>query len=412
MASARSTLLTVMLVSFMSTAGIALPYPVLAPYFLGAGDPALTGFLGIPPKLLLGILLAVYPLGILAGNSFLGALSDHYGRRRVLVTSLCLAAFGYLATAGAVLLGNFPLLVLARLLTGLCEGNDAIARAVALDLHPAVSRSRALSLVMAATHTGWLAGPLAGGYLMDFGMAAVFGLTGIALVGCALFATLALAADAVAPADAEPRPPLLEAAQRLNSLQLWRQPPIRALLVFHLLYTLGVNACYEFYPLWLVEHFGSDSRRIGWLTVYMTGAMILTSSFLLTRLRAHVGALALVRTSAALFALLLTALVFAPEALIPLLFAGLGMLLAINGSSFPEYMAERFHAEGAGRIMGLVSTNFYAANVLIAIVGSVIALVGSEWSLLTGAVLCACAVVWLLVVAPPHLPVRPAELAP
>ncbi|MFZ1832286.1 MAG: MFS transporter, partial [Pseudomonadales bacterium] len=122
MASARSTLITVMLVSFMSTAGVALPFPVLAPYFLADEPGALSGFLGLPPKLLLGILLAVYPLGILIGSSFLGALSDHFGRKRVLVASLCLAALGYLLTAAAVLIESFPLFALARLLTGLCEG--------------------------------------------------------------------------------------------------------------------------------------------------------------------------------------------------------------------------------------------------------------------------------------------------
>src|SRR5262245_18583076 len=134
MATPRSTLITVMMVSFMATAGVALPYPVLAPYFLGGqGNPALTAFMGLHPKLLLGVLLAVYPLGILIGSCFLGALSDHFGRKRVLVVSLALGVVGYGLTAAAVALASFPLLALARLLTGLCEGNDAVARAIALD---------------------------------------------------------------------------------------------------------------------------------------------------------------------------------------------------------------------------------------------------------------------------------------
>jgi MFS family permease len=73
----------------------ALPFPMLAPYFLSAGgDPGLVAFLGIHPKLLLGMLLAVYPLGILVGSSFLGAFSDHFGRKRVLVVTLCLGGAG------------------------------------------------------------------------------------------------------------------------------------------------------------------------------------------------------------------------------------------------------------------------------------------------------------------------------
>ena len=392
-----------MLVSFMSTAGVALPYPVLAPFFLRPDAGGLTAFAGVPPKLLLGVLLAVYPLGILVGNSFLGVISDHLGRRRVLIVSLCCAAFGYLATAGAVLLGSFPLMALARFATGLFEGNDAIARAIALDLHPAIDRTRALSLSNAAMHTGWLAGPLAGGFLMAFGVAAVFAFAGAALFACAAVAAVALIETTPRTAAAVN---LAATAQRLNSLLLWREPPIRALLVYHLLYTLGLNACYEFYPVWLVESFGSNSRQIGVLTVYMTGAMVVTGVFAVTRLRERVDALTVVRGSAAAFAVMLLLLVRVPASLVPLLFAGLGAMIALNNSSFPDYMTERFAAAGTGRVVGLISTNFYAANVVIAIVGSTLALLGSAWSLLLGAALCGLAVAWLLYVAPPHLPVR------
>jgi MFS family permease len=410
MASPRATLATVMLVSFMSTAGIALPYPVLAPYFLGgAGDPALTAFLGIDPKLLLGLLLAVYPLGILIGSSFLGALSDHYGRKRVLVLSLVCGAIGYFLTAAAVLEASFPLLVLARFVTGLCEGNDAIARAVALDLHPRISRTRALSLMFSTTYVGWLAGPLAGGYLMAFGMGTVFGLAGVALIVCALVVAAALAETGNA-LPAHERPRLLEAARSTNSLHLWRDPAIRTLLVFHLLFTLGLNACYEFYPLWLVEHLHYDSRQIAWITVYMTAAMTFTSVFLITRLRARFASLSIVKFATAVFALLLGALGWTPEVLVPLSFVAFGMVISMNSGCFPEYMAERFHAEGSGRIMGLLITNFCFGNMLIALAGSLIALAGTHWTLLFGAGLAAVAVAWLQRV-PSHAPARQAQPA-
>ena len=52
MASPRATLYAVMLVSLLGTAGIALPYPVLSPFFLdGTHENGLTTFLGLDPKL-------------------------------------------------------------------------------------------------------------------------------------------------------------------------------------------------------------------------------------------------------------------------------------------------------------------------------------------------------------------------
>ena len=59
---AVKALLTMMLVVLLSCAGIALPYPILAPLFLNEVS-SLTTFAGIPPKLLLGLILAIYPLG-------------------------------------------------------------------------------------------------------------------------------------------------------------------------------------------------------------------------------------------------------------------------------------------------------------------------------------------------------------
>jgi len=394
-ASPRAALFTVMLVSFLATAGVALPFPMLAPYFLSAGgDPGLVAFLGIHPKLLLGMLLAVYPLGILAGSSFLGAFSDHFGRKRVLVVTLCLGGAGYAATAWAVVAGNYPMFLLARFLTGVCEGNDAVARSIALDLHPHISRSQAISMVFAATYAGWLAGPLIGGYLMFLGMGMVFLLAGAALLLCAAVAHVTLADTAAAQASLTVSA-LLRAAGTHNSLHLWREPPIRQMLIFHLLYTLGLNACYEFYPVWLVEYFGSDPREIAWLTVFMTAAMIFNSAFVVTRLRAHVGSLALLNVATAAFAITLGLLVLTPRPLVPLVFAVLGALISLNNTSFPEYMVERFTEEGSGRVMGLISTNFYVANVGMAVFGSLLALAGSRWSLLAGSLLCTAAWLWL-----------------
>ena len=411
MASARSTLVTVMLVSFLATAGVALPFPMLAPYFLaGDGDPQLVAFLGIHPKLLLGALLAVYPLGILLGSSFLGALSDHFGRKRVLVVTLCLGGVGYAATAAAVAAGSFPFFLLARFLTGVCEGNDAVARTIALDLHPQISRSQAIAMVFAATYAGWLTGPLIGGYLMFLGMGTVFLLAGAALLFCAVVAYFTLL-DTAQPRSKATALSLWRTANTHNSLHLWRDAPIRQMLIFHLLYTFGLNACYEFYPVWLVEYFGSGPQEIAWLTVFMTAAMILNSAFVVTRLRSRFGSVALLNVGTASFAVLLGLLVLTPLPLVPLAFAALGAIISLNNTSFPEYMIERFTEEGSGRVMGLISTNFYVANVGVAVFGSVLALAGSRWSLLAGSVLCTIAWLWLRRAVREPVAVRPGAQA-
>jgi MFS family permease len=240
---------------------------------------------------------------------------------------------------------------------------------------------------------------------MALGMGAVFGFAGVALLACATVVGLLLA-ETGATLPVHERPRLLEAARRTNSLRLWREPAIRTLLIFHLLFTLGLNACYEFYPLWLVEHLRYDSREIAWITVYMTAAMTFTSVFLITRLRARFASLSIVRAATLAFALLLGTLGWTPEVLVPLSFVAFGMLISMNSGCFPEYMAERFADRGSGRIMGLLITNFCFGNMLIALIGSVIALAGTQWTLLFGAMLAALAFLWLQ-----RVPAHPASAA-
>ena len=73
------------------------------------------GVLGMGP----GTRPLVFPPGI--GSSFIGAMSDLYGRKPVLVVSLLLAALGYGLTGYAVMIESFPMFALARLLTGICD---------------------------------------------------------------------------------------------------------------------------------------------------------------------------------------------------------------------------------------------------------------------------------------------------
>ncbi len=381
-----------MLVSFLGTAGIALPYPVLSPLFL---DPAyaneLTSYLGLPPKILLGILLALYPLGLIIGSSVIGALSDVYGRKPVLIITLLGAIAGYGLTGFAAGIESYPLFALARFLVGICEGNIAVSRAIALELHPEINRTRAISLLYAVNYAGWLIGPLAGGYLMVLGVANVFYIA----AGVTLLATVVVQFAIAAPSHAPEENSLWGAMKRENSLGLLRVQAMRPLLIYHFLFTLGLNAFYEFYPLWLVERFQYNSIQIGWGTVAITGAMIVSSVYAVTTAENRFGPMGTVRRASLVLAGILLLLPLATENTLYPTFLACGATVALANGVFPAYMANRFEEHGLGRVQGLLTTNFCVANVIAALFGSVIALAGVGWALTTGGVLMLLASLWL-----------------
>lgn len=162
MTQPRTLLWVVCAISMMSTIGMAMPYPILAPIFVQGAVDGFTHFMGLPPKLLMGIALAANPLGILIGSLFIGPLSDRHGRRRTLLWTLSLTVLSSLLGAWALDQRWYALFVGARFLTGLTEGNLAVARAVLADLHPVLDRTRSFAWLNASNYAGWLLGPQIG----------------------------------------------------------------------------------------------------------------------------------------------------------------------------------------------------------------------------------------------------------
>jgi predicted MFS family arabinose efflux permease len=381
---AKKVLFSVMLVVLFSSAGIALPYPVLAPIFLNDISP-LTTFADLPSKILLGILLAIYPLGVILGSSVLGAASGIYGRKKTLIITLILTVIGYVLSALAVVGESFLLLVLARFVTGIFSGNISIAKAIAVDLSPTLDKTHTFNLVNATGYIGWLLGPLAGGLLAIYGLDTVFYFAAIALVIALFSVAFVLQTD-----DINPTIPKIKFSQlfsKQNSFALLANEKIRRIFLIYLLATLGLNAYYEFYPVWLVEKFDFSSVDIGYITVVLTLFMTITSVFFVKQLKFLLGL-----KFGAIFGMVLMALLFSLHLVLSKtsvwpIYAITGVAIAIFNGLLPVYISEQYADIEQGQLMGLITTTFSVANVLMALIGSVLALLGAHWAILFGAVL-------------------------
>ena len=381
---AQKTLYSVMLVVLFSCAGIALPYPVLAPIFLNEISP-LTTFADLPGKISLGIILAIYPLGVILGSSVLGAASGLYGRKRTLLITLVLTIIGYVLSALAVVAESFLMLIFARFITGIFSGNISIAKAIAVDLSPTLDKTHTFNLVNATGYIGWLLGPLAGGLLAVYGLDAVFYLAAIALVIALLSVTFFLQADASELNQSNVK--FSQLLSKQNSFALLANTKIRRIFLIYLLATLGLNAYYEFYPVWLVENFNFTSLNIGYITVVLTLCMTITSVFFVKKLKLIMGL-----KFGAIFGMVLMAVLFSLHLLLTEtsvwpVYAITGIAIAIFNGLLPVYISEQYADIEQGQLMGLITTTFSVANVLMALIGSALALLGAHWAILFGAIL-------------------------
>ena len=381
---AKKTLFSVMLVVLFSSAGIALPYPVLAPLFLNEISP-LTTFANLPSKILLGIVLATYPLGVILGSSVLGAASGIYGRKITLIITLTLTVMSYVLSALAVMAESFLLLILARFVTGIFSGNTSIAKAIAVDLSPILDKTHTFSLVNATSYLGWLLGPLTGGLLAIYGLDTVFYFAALAIVIALISVACVLPADK-SKSD-QPKIKFLQLFSKQNSFALLADKKIRRTFLIYLLATLGLNAYYGFYPVWLVENFDFTSSAIGYITVVLTLFMTITSVLFVKPLKYLLGL-----RFGAIVGMMLMAVLFSLHPILSAtsvwpIYAITGVAIAIFNGLLPVYISEQYADIEQGKLMGLITTTFSLANVLMALVGSVLTLFSANWAILFGAFL-------------------------
>ncbi|MCE9548948.1 MFS transporter [Candidatus Nomurabacteria bacterium] len=105
---------------FLDMVGIGILIPVI-PQLLG--EPSSPYYLLSPSQdnlgfLLLGLLVASYPMAMFFASPVLGALSDKYGRKPVLLFSLLGTSISYFIFAFAIITKNIPFLFISRIIDG------------------------------------------------------------------------------------------------------------------------------------------------------------------------------------------------------------------------------------------------------------------------------------------------------
>ena len=173
----RRTLGLIFLTVFMDIVGfsIIIPlFPELLTHYIGAEG--LTGTLvgtlrtaaawigGDENSLLLPVLFGGLLSSLYSGLQFIfspiwGALSDRFGRRRILTITLAGNALSYVLWIFAA---QFWVVVLTRLVSGMMAGNIAVASAAAADITDEKDRTKGMAVVGIAIGLGFVFGPVIG----------------------------------------------------------------------------------------------------------------------------------------------------------------------------------------------------------------------------------------------------------
>lgn len=297
-----------------------------------------------------GVLVASYALMQFFGSPVLGALSDRFGRRKVILIALAGSSLDYVVMA---LAPTLAILFIARLVGGLTAGVLATANAYVADVTPPEKRAQSFGLIGAAFGLGFIIGPLVGGVLGSIDLRLPFWVAG----GCA--ALNWLYGFFVLPESLKPENRRAFSWRRANPigalLALKRFPAVLGLAEAYFILTLGQMMLFSIWALYTAHRYGWDPKHVG-LSLMVVGVLsAIVQAVLAKRL---IGALG--DTRAVVFGLLLSALAqflygLAAHDWMVYCIIVIGSCAGIAGPAMQSYITKHVPPNEQGAVQGVYS---------------------------------------------------------
>ncbi len=348
------TLIIVAFIVFVDMLGIGLILPVM---------PALirdVSFVRIDRAAEIGgFLLFAY-----AGMQFvfapiIGGLSDRFGRRPVLLTTLGALGVDYCLMAAAPSLGW---LFIGRMISGVMGATWAAANSCVADSVAVEKRGAAFGTLGGAGAAGFVFGPAIGGLAGEFGTRIPFIIAAV-LVLSGVFAGFFLLQETLAPSRR--RTFELSRANPVGSIvRMTRKPFVLGCLATAFFMQLSAQAQLSIWAYWGLLRFGWTSLISG-LTVSLYGVLLGTAQAVLTgKCIARFGAARTARWSLCFGLPCYLLLAFAPST--PFVIAAI-LIGSLTGMTFPSLqslMTARVDHDSQGELQGAIASTISLTSII------------------------------------------------
>lgn len=276
----------------------------------------------------------------------IGNLSDRFGRRPVLLTSLFVMAVDYLVMA---LAGSIWLLLLVRLVGGVTAATQSTAAAFMADTTPPEKRGAQFGLVSAAFGVGFILGPVIGGLLGDLGTRAPFYAAANFVFGC--FILPETVTDESRRAFDWRRANPLGAFKNISAL-----PGLRRLLAVYFLYQLSFNVYPVIWAYFTQARFDWDTRMIGLSLAAFGISMALVQGGLIRVALARFGELCTVVAGLVCGIVSFTLMAFVTSGTLALALTPLAALAAMAAPALQSLMSRQSPADAQGELQGILTS--------------------------------------------------------
>lgn len=263
-----SPLVAIVLTVFLDMLGVGIVFPILPVLFFEPGSTLLPETTSETYRsILYGLLIGCYPFMQFFGAPILGALSDRYGRKPMLVISIIGVLIGYFLFAWAIIIQNIWLMFFSRLLPGFAGGNISIAMSAVADISSEEQKTKNFGLVGMAFGIGFILGPAIGGVLGDSSIVSWFDAdTPFGFAGILTFLNLVVIQFFFPETQKEQRASSVSLFTGFRNIgKSFLMPNLRNIFLTALLLSIGFSFFIQFYGVFLIQKFEYTEKSIGLL---------------------------------------------------------------------------------------------------------------------------------------------------
>jgi len=395
---ARKIVPLVFITVLVDMLGIGILIPVIPQLFTNPASPHYllvgTGY-GESGYLLVGLIIALYSIGMFFSAPIFGELSDRYGRKKMLSFALFGGAVSYALLAVSVSIQSIPLLIFSRILGGLSAGNIGIAQAVIADITPPALRAGRFGLIGAAFGLGFILGPTLGGVLSDPNGLGIFGVATPFWFSAFLAAVNVLWVMAVLPETnkniSKIRGGISLKKSFINIARAFRPSKLRALFGVVFLFEAGFSFYTSFLGVLLVYRFAMDEVSIGTYFSFVGVFIVITQALVTSRVGARFSEKQVLKFTLPTTAFFVTLIALSPVSYLLYIFAPFfALAVGLSIANITAAVSRRASDGMQGEVLGIKGSIGALAQSFPPLLGGVVATVATpSVALLVGATLIA-----------------------